>query len=109
VAGLRQAGLAGLTTFKPRLSHFAAPGLVQVNTHFDPIDWRNGGSLLPPTLLAEQLTIELADRRNARTDQTEPYGLLTHHLVHDEAVWAYMAELLTLLKQSRVTRWTAPL
>ncbi len=109
VAGLADAGLAGLTTFKPRLGRFAAPGLAQVNTHLDPIDWRNGGSLLPPALLAEQLSIELADRRTGRTDRTEPYGLLTHHLVHDEAVWAFMADLLGLLDTSGVTRWTAPL
>lgn len=108
VAGLRESGLAGLTTFKPRLARFAAPGLAQVNTHLDPVDWRNGGSLLPPALLAEQLSIELADRRNGRTDRTEPYGLLTHHLVHDEAVWTFMADLLAVFESSGVTRWTAP-
>ena len=36
-------GYKGLSTFTPRAQPHPAPGLLQVNTHVDIIDWRGGG------------------------------------------------------------------
>ena len=97
-----------LSTFTPRSSQFAAPGLLQVNTHLDPIAWKAGGGLLDPLLLDAQLARELQDRRTARADNAEPYGLLTHHLVQDDATWGFMETLLEVFAASGVARWTPP-
>jgi hypothetical protein len=35
----------------------------------------------------------LADRRTGAADNGEPLGILTHHLVHDEAIWSFCAQL----------------
>ena len=35
-------GINGLSRFKPRKTRSPAPGVVEVNTHIDPIDWHGG-------------------------------------------------------------------
>ena len=100
-------GYSAISTFTPRKSTLAAPGLLQVNTHLDPIDWRGSRSLADPAALIAQLAAQLADRREGHTDNGEPYGVLTHHLVHDAAIWGFTRALLTRLRAGPVTPWTA--
>ena len=109
VDGLSAAGFAAISTFTPRGAKFAATGLLQVNTHLDPVAWKSGGGLLDPSLLDTQLARELEARRIGRADDAEPYGLLTHHLVQDDATWAFTAAIIELLLKSGVGRWTPPL
>jgi hypothetical protein len=94
---LRDAGYRAVSTFTPRKAAEAAPGLKQVNTHLDPIFWKAGGGLRPADELIAQITDQLADRRADRADNAEPYGLLTHHLVHDDAIWAFTERCVTEL------------
>ncbi len=90
-------GYIALSTFTPREGRLVAPGLVQINTHLDPINWRGGGGLLPADQLIHQLVVLLRDRREGRTDAEEPLGLLTHHLVHDAAIWGFTESCLARL------------
>ncbi|WP_424977951.1 polysaccharide deacetylase family protein [Leisingera sp. S232] len=90
---LAGAGYTAVSTFAPRTSAKPASGLLRVNTHLDPIDWKGGRGLLTPQKLIAQVTRQLRDRRLGETDNTEPFGLLTHHLVHDEAIWSFTAAL----------------
>lgn len=90
-------GYAALSTYTPRQNRLAAPGLVQINTHLDPIFWRQGGGLVPKDRLIEQLVTLLKDRREGHADRAEPLGYLTHHLVHDEAIWHFSETCLSLL------------
>ena len=94
---LPQAGLSALSTFTPRKAATAAPGVVQINTHLDPIDWRGTRSAVAFEALIGQLTRDLAQRRMGATDGAEPYGVLTHHLVHDPAIWSAAEALLARL------------
>lgn len=82
-------GFRALSTYTPRTTRDAAPGLVQINTHVDPIHWRGGGGLADPDAQIATLVQQLQDRRAGRTDATEPLGVLTHHLVHDAAIWEF--------------------
>jgi predicted glycosyltransferase len=86
-------GFTGLSTFKPRLAEEAAPGLRQINTHCDPVDWRQGGQLRPEAALVRELTAQLARLSQTPPAQREPFGLLTHHLIHDDAIWAFLDRL----------------
>ncbi|MFV0512306.1 MAG: polysaccharide deacetylase family protein [Jhaorihella sp.] len=106
--GLPAAGYAVLSTFTPRKAPKAAPGLLQINTHLDPVAWKAGRGLIPPEALIAQVAAQLGDRRTGRTDRDEPYGILTHHLVHDEAIWAFTDALLARLLNGPAVRWTAP-
>ena len=62
VTALPAAGLAAISTYRPRLEKHAAPGLLQVNAHIDPIDWRKG-RLLDPDAIAAGTAARLAARR----------------------------------------------
>ncbi|MEO9466047.1 polysaccharide deacetylase family protein [Sulfitobacter pontiacus] len=86
---LADAGYVGVSTYLPRNNRIAAPGLVQINTHIDPIFWRGSRSLVPPDTLIAHITKLLQDRRKGLTDPQEPLGFLTHHLVHDEDIWGF--------------------
>lgn len=97
VATLADQGYVALSTYTPRSNRLAAPGLVQVNTHMDPIHWRGGGGLVPPEEQIAALVKLLTDRREGRSDAAEPLGFLTHHLVHDDAIWDFTRACLSTL------------
>ncbi len=141
VEALPGLGYESLSTFGARAQALAAPGLMQLNTHVDPIDFKGAASLKPPALLARRIAESLRKRRMAASgrgmtgrlmaasatgsglkrtakrmldavkgadlaDNAEPFGLLTHHLVHDPAIWRFVDEWLALMKRrSAVIRW----
>ena len=107
-AALPALGYIALSGFTPRRAPLAAPGLAQVNCHLDPIDWRGSRSLRDPDLLISGMATQLADRREGRADAAEPFGMLTHHLAHDAAIWAFTEALLSRLMAGPVQAWTAP-
>ncbi len=100
-------GFHTVSTFTPRAQVHPAPGLTQINTHIDPINWRSGGGLVDEGALIVHITTLLQDRRAGRTDATEPLGLLTHHLVHDAEIWSFCARLVAVLTDGPATPWTA--
>lgn len=101
-------GFRILSTATPRKAVLAAPNLEQINTHLDPIDWRGTRGLVAPNILIAQMVNLLNDRREGRTDSTEPFGVLTHHLVHDQDIWTFTETLLQILLDGPATIWTAP-
>ena len=107
VAGLQGLGMATLSTFTPRRAPLAAAGLEQINTHLDPINWKGGRGLVDPERLIAGLVRQLEDRRYGRADNGEPYGILTHHLVHDAAIWGFTDALLSRLMAGPVRVWAA--
>ncbi|HEX5795304.1 MAG TPA: polysaccharide deacetylase family protein [Geminicoccaceae bacterium] len=96
VERLRDCGFLGLSTFGRRPDREAAPGLIQVNTHLDPIDWR-GGRLFVGVAAA-------LDRLVAALDPDEPIGILSHHLALDEPGWEFLERLLEFLARHPATR-----
>lgn len=89
VPNLAQQSYRGLSAFGARGKRLAAPGLVQINTHLDPIDWHGTRSLREPDILIATLVALLQGRRSGAQDAAEPLGVLTHHLVHDPAIWSF--------------------
>lgn len=90
-------GYRAMSTIGPRPRRMACPGLVQINAHIDPVDWARQRRLVDPEEIITSLTAHLQDRRAGRCDATEPLGLMTHHLVHDDEIWDFCAALLTEL------------
>lgn len=105
---LPKLGYRILSTATPRTSRLAAPGLEQINTHLDPIDWRGSRGLISPNALIAQTVGLLRNRREGHSDNTEPFGILTHHLVHDQGIWAFTEALLSKLLSGPTTAWIAP-
>ncbi|MCP5071849.1 MAG: polysaccharide deacetylase [Rhodobacteraceae bacterium] len=104
---LERASYQAISTFNPRRNRFAVGKLEQINTHIDPIDWHGGRSVHPADMLVDHTVSLLRNRRLKLQDNTEPLGLLTHHLVHDRAIWDFTAEFIEILLAGPVRIWTA--
>jgi len=104
VGELPGCGFAALSTFGPRRRRLAAPGLVQINTHADPVDWRARRARSAAdfaTIVADALTL----RRLGQADAAEPLGLLTHHGLDDPAVEALATDLAAIVAAHSAARW----
>lgn len=89
IGRLPDLGFTGLSTFGRRASPEAAPGLIHINTHLDPVDWRGTRLFVGDAAALEQLVGAL--------DADEPIGVLTHHLVMDEPGWRFLDRLIDLI------------
>ena len=103
---LQRAGFHVVSTFKPRKTRSPVPGLLQVNTHIDPIDWHGSRGLMEGDVLIAKIVRLLQDRRSGRRDAEEPLGLITHHLDHDPAIWAFCEGLMDLMLSGPAHPWT---
>jgi len=97
-------GYTAVSAFQARDGYWAAPGLARLNTHIDPIDWHgadNAGAT------ERSLAAACAHLRAMRAGEQalQPLGLLTHHLRHDETVWAFAAAFLSRTAAHPAVRW----
>jgi len=105
---LPSVGLSALSVHGPRAAWTGAPVAV-VNTHVDLLRWKSNAQFIGTDKAIHRLVDAMASRRlgwnaEADTDQdpTEPIGLLTHHLVHEPDIWAFLADLLPRLRHPAV-------
>jgi predicted glycosyltransferase len=105
---LGEVGFLGLSTFKRRRAREAAPGVLQVNTHVDPVFWRGHGGLRDEAAMLDDLAALARETVAHPPREREPIGLLTHHLEHDPWVWRFIEELLAFLAAHRAVRFTRP-
>jgi hypothetical protein len=87
LAALKPAGFEGVSAWAGR----RAAG--RLDAHLDLMRWRGAPRFVGAGKFLGRLRRALALRRRAR-DWQEPIGLLTHHLDHDEAAWAFLDQLL---------------
>ncbi|MBI1775044.1 MAG: polysaccharide deacetylase family protein [Proteobacteria bacterium] len=107
VSRLPRLGFRGLSTYGGRGRACPQVDLLQVNTHIDPVDWSARRFLGVEQALA--LAVQhLADRRLGRLERSEPTGLLTHHLMHDDDTWRFIEAFLLRTSRHRAARWLAP-
>lgn len=105
-AALPGHGYRVLSTFGPRAKS-ATPGLRELNTHVDPIQWRAGKRFGGAAWTLDQITAHFAARREGRADPDEPTGLLTHHRDFPPAAWACLDALLAWLPVHPAVRFPA--
>jgi hypothetical protein len=104
---LQDIGYKGFSTFTARRQKWAVTGVLQVNTHVDPVDWHGSRSLLASEQIINHTVACLKDRRNGVSDNAEPFGFLTHHLVHDAAIWAFCEAFLERFLAGPTRIWSA--
>jgi hypothetical protein len=106
-ARLPTAGLHGLSAYGPRAAAEAAPGIAQVNTHVDIIDWHGTRGFAGEEAALRAAVKHLAARRSGVADTAEPTGWLTHHALHDGAAQAFLERL---FERTRAlgARWLEP-
>ncbi|MCM2441576.1 polysaccharide deacetylase [Agrobacterium vitis] len=75
--------------------------LTLLNTHVDVMDWHGtrGGRD------ADILFAELAGYLAPEAEPLHAIGILTHHLVHDQAVWDFLTRLFALTATHPACRW----
>jgi hypothetical protein len=96
VAALHSLGFCGISTFNPRKVAEPYKGIMQVNTHVDVIDWRGSRGFVGEDIALGAMISHLAARRTGQVDADEPTGILTHHLVHDEATTKFLDNLFSM-------------
>ena len=90
-------GYRAVSTYGARPTRSPVAGLVQVNFHVDILRWSAPRGFLGADAALALAVDHLQARRQGTADRDEPTGILSHHLVHDAAAWAFLTDLLALL------------
>jgi hypothetical protein len=89
---LATSGYQGVSVFGQR--EISRDGnLTRLDAHIDPIEWRGSRSAVPAQQIVDQITDLLV--------VDEPIGLMTHHLVHDDAIWALTEALVQRISSAK--------
>ena len=99
IAGLAPIGFEALSVFGP--SKPAA--LRMVNSNVDLMDWHGTGGCRDHGTLVGDIVAQLS----RSFDGGDAVGVLTHHLVHDEAAWLFLARLFEIIAGHSACRWRA--
>lgn len=91
-------GLPGLSSFT--WHNFPRAG--QVQSHVDILKWKKQVRFIGWESARLRFDLQLTRRRNTGT---EPLGLLTHHLVHDEACFEFLEEFLAIAAHHPGAQW----
>ncbi len=84
-------GFCAISGFCGGRNPWPGSDLLAVNTHIDLIDWRNGRGFVGIQSAVATIVRHLTQCRTGDDDgATHAFGLLTHHLVHDEGCWAFL-------------------
>ncbi len=102
---LRETGLTGISIVRARKLSHPIPGLLQVNTHLDPVSWRHGRGFIGSQIAIALLHQHLYLRRTTDRCGDEPTGLLTHHLDQNKEVWNFCRSLFKRLNQHPAVHW----
>lgn len=101
---LPELGYCGLSQFGAR-SNPRIGSMHIVNTHVDIIDWKGSRGFVGEEKAIGQLVAHLSQRRQGFADPDEATGLLTHHLVHDDACWSFMERLFDTVGAADSASW----
>lgn len=75
-----------------------------INTHVDLMDWHGTRGCRDYGELVAAIVRELQQRFDG---SDEPIGILTHHLVHDEAAWAFLRKLFAVVAEAPGGYWVS--
>ena len=76
-----------------------------MNVHLDPINWPRQAGFVGVYPAIAVLVQHLVARRSGYRDAAEPTGILSHHLVQNEATWLFLDNLLGFLSRHPAVRF----
>jgi hypothetical protein len=97
--------LAGISRAQPRADAQLTPGVTEVNIHVDLVAWTGGRGFIGEEAALGGLAGHLRARRSGAVSADEPTGILTHHLVQDEATNAFLDRLIAVSVSHPAVRW----
>jgi hypothetical protein len=102
---LAACGLGAISRSNPRRTPWPAPGIAAVNVHIDLVAWAEDRGFIGEAAALGSIVRHLQARRLGEVDAQEPTGILTHHLVQEEATDAFLRRLVSITKGHPATRW----
>lgn len=102
---LADCGIRAVSRITPHRFARPPPGLTEVNVHVDLVAWRGDRGFIGEGAALGGLIRHLQARRLGTVCVDEPTGILSHHLVQDEAADAFLHRLLTMTGSHAAARW----
>jgi hypothetical protein len=102
---LRECGIHAISRAGPRRALEAARGLIEVNIQVDLVAWTAGRSFIGEGAALGDLVRHLRARRLGGVCAGEPTGILTHHLIQDEATDGFLRRLIEVTDAHVAARW----
>lgn len=105
---LRAAGIAAISRAAPRRAAWPgwpAAGVYEADIHVDLVAWAENCGFIGEAAALGGLVGHLRARRCGAADGAEPTGILTHHLVQDEATEGFLGRLLAVTGTHPAARW----
>ena len=102
---LAACGLRAISRLKPRHTPWPWPGIGETNVHVDLVAWATSRGFIGEQAALSGIIGHLQARRLGEVDAEEPTGILTHHLVQDDAADTFLRRLVATTKKHPATRW----
>ncbi len=105
VAALPDEGYRGISAMGAPGASDGVPGLRRIDVHVDLIDWPTTRGFAGDGAVLGAALAHLRRRRAGAAEPNEPTGLMTHHLAHDDACWAFIDSFLAATSGHPAARW----
>jgi hypothetical protein len=102
---LAEAGIAAISKIAPRRAAFPVPAVFEANVHVDLVAWRGDRGFVGERAALGGLVAHLQARRRGNADADEPTGILTHHLIQDQATRAFLGQLVAMVHDHPAAKW----
>jgi hypothetical protein len=102
---LPNCGIRGISRMSSPQALRPASGLIEANVHVDCVAWADGRRFIGESKALGAIVGHLQNRRSGAVCTDETTGLLTHHLVHDEATEAFLRQLVRVTNAHAAARW----
>lgn len=98
---LRPVGIAAVSAMAPR----RGPGIARLDVHVDLTAWKTGRGFVGREAALGGIVGELRRRRLGLTEREAATGILTHHLIMDDATAEFAGELCEVIAGHPAARW----
>lgn len=105
LAALPDCGIRAISRAQPRAALRPGPGLIEANVHTDLVAWTGDRGFIGEGAALGGLVRHLRARRLGEACADEPTGILTHHLVQDEATGVFLGRLLAATRAHAAACW----
>ena len=102
---LARCGLTGISQAGPQSVSPRARGVIEANIHVDLVAWTGGRRFVGEDAALSGLMQHLRARRLCAVCADEPTGILTHHLVQDDATDAFLDRLIAVSVAHPAVLW----
>jgi peptidoglycan/xylan/chitin deacetylase (PgdA/CDA1 family) len=101
-------GIVGLSAMVSPGRAAPPPGVAAIDVHVDLVAWRGDRGFVGAGAALGGLVFHLRQARLGAADASKPIGVLTHHLIMDEATAAFLDRLTGVVQAHHAARWSTP-